>query len=57
MRWDFVKFNLPGDPAYDAPMPRVMKWDSLIENIAGDVAAFVDDLRASGHSIERAWAV
>jgi hypothetical protein len=57
MRWDFVKLNLPGDSAYDPPMPRVMKWDSLIENIAGDVTAFVDDLRASGHSIERAWKV
>jgi hypothetical protein len=29
----------------------------LIHNIAGDVVAFVDDLRASGHSIEKAWAV
>jgi hypothetical protein len=57
MRWDFVKLNLPGDPAYDPPNPRVMKWDLLIENITGDVVAFVDDLRASGHTIERTWAV
>ena len=34
-----------------------MKWDSLIANIAGDIVAFVDDLRASGHSIERTWAI
>jgi hypothetical protein len=25
MRWDRVKFNLPGDPQYDPTQPRVMK--------------------------------
>jgi hypothetical protein len=53
MRWDFVKLNLPGNLAYDPPNPRVMKWDLLIENIAEDVIVFVDDLRASGHTIKR----
>jgi hypothetical protein len=57
MRWDYVKLNLPRDPAYDPPNPRVMKWDLLIENIPGDVVAFVHNLRASGHTIERTWAV
>ena len=57
LRWDLVKLNLLGDPAYDPTLPRVMKWDSSIENIAGDLVAFVDDLRASGHSIERTWAI
>ena len=55
--WDRVRLNLPGDPAYDPTLPRVMKWDGLIENIAGDVVAFVDDLQASGHSVERTWAI
>jgi hypothetical protein len=57
MRWDDVKLNLPGDPTFDPPKPRVMKGDFLIKNIAGDVVAFVDNLRASGHTIERTWAV
>jgi hypothetical protein len=57
LRWDHVKLNLPGDPAYDPTKPRVMKWDLTIENIAVDIVAFVDDLRASGHSLEQTWAI
>jgi hypothetical protein len=57
LRWDNVKFNLPGDPKYDITLPRVMKWDSSIEKIAGDIVAFVDDLRASGHLVEQTWAI
>jgi hypothetical protein len=34
-----------------------MKWDALAKQIAGDIVAFVDDLRALGHSVERAWAI
>jgi hypothetical protein len=36
--------NLPGAADFDAMMPRVMKWDEQIQNITGDVVAFVDDL-------------
>jgi hypothetical protein len=57
LRWDRIKLNLPGSSTFDPTMPRVMKWDEQIQNIAGDVVAFVDDLRASGHSVERAWAI
>jgi hypothetical protein len=57
LRWDYVKFNLPGDPKYDITPPRVMKWNSSIEKIAGDIVAFVDNLRASGHSVEQTWAI
>jgi hypothetical protein len=57
LRWEFVKLNLPGDPRYDPTLPRVMKWDRAIENIVGDLVAFVDDLRASGHSVEQTWAI
>jgi hypothetical protein len=32
-----------------------MKWDDVLEQIAGDIIAFVDDLRASGATIEQAW--
>jgi hypothetical protein len=44
LRWEFVKLNLLGNPAYDPALPRVMKWGSLIKNIAGDLVAFIDDL-------------
>jgi hypothetical protein len=57
LRWDYVKLNLPGNPKYDITLPRVMKWDSEIENIAGDIVAFVDDLRASGPTVEHTWAI
>jgi hypothetical protein len=57
LRWDKIRLNLPGAHDFDPTLPRVMKWDDLVGNIAGDVVAFVDDLRASGHSVERAWAI
>jgi hypothetical protein len=57
LRWDFIKLNLPGDPAYNPTKPRVMKWDDVLQKIAGDILGFVDDLRASGYSTEAAWAV
>jgi hypothetical protein len=34
-----------------------MKWDSLTNKIAGNILAFVNNLRASGHSVEQAWAI
>jgi hypothetical protein len=34
-----------------------MKWDDSMQKIAGDILGFVDDLIASGHSVEAAWAV
>jgi hypothetical protein len=57
LRWDYIRLNLPGDPIYDPTLPRVMKWDKSIKNIAGDIVAFVDDLPASGHFVERTWAI
>jgi hypothetical protein len=57
LRWDCIKLNLPGDPKLDPTLPRVMKWDSAINKIAGDVVAFVDDLRATGYLVEQAWAI
>jgi hypothetical protein len=57
MRWDLIKLNLPGDPRYNLTKPRVMKWDDSLQKIAGDIVGFVDDLRASGYSMEYAWGV
>ena len=54
LRWNEVWLNLPWDPSFDPTLPRVMKWDRLIDNIAGDVLTFVDDSRASGVDEEAA---
>ena len=52
-----MRLNLPGNPAFDPTLPRVMKWDLLIDNIAGNVLTFVDDSRASGANKEVAWKI
>jgi hypothetical protein len=57
LRWDRVILNLPRDPKFDPSQPTVMKWNEMVERIAGDIVGFVDDLRLSGFSIENAWAV
>jgi hypothetical protein len=57
LRWDEVRLNLPGDKSFDPTLPRVMKWDHEIDNIAGDVLTFVDDSRASGLDEEVAWKI
>jgi hypothetical protein len=46
-----------GNTTYDPTLPRVMKWDSPIKNIAGNLVVFIDDLRASGVSVEKTWAI
>jgi hypothetical protein len=56
--WDNVKLNLLGGPTYNLTLVlRVMKWDLSIKNIAGNLVAFVDDLQASGVSIEMTLAI
>jgi hypothetical protein len=57
LRWDAIKLNLPGDSRFDPTLPWVMKWDSEGQKIAGDMVAFVDDLRASGRTLEEAWSI
>ena len=57
LRWDRVKLNLPSDPLYNPALPRVMKWNEATNSIAGDILAFVDDLRASGSTPEQAWQI
>jgi len=55
--WDQVKLNLIGNVGYNASLPNVMKWNSLVGRIAGDIKAYVDDLRAIGWSLEHAWKI
>jgi hypothetical protein len=49
--------NLPGSREFDPSLPRVAKWNDLWDGIAGDVLAFVDDLRASGPDEDTAWQI
>ena len=57
LRWDKFVLNLLGNEDYNLALPNVYKWDSLSNTIAGDIIAFVDDLRVIGYSFEKAWAI
>jgi hypothetical protein len=57
LRWDKIRLNLPGDPYFDPTFPEVIKWDNKFGRVAGNLVAFVDDLRISGHSEEHAWSI
>jgi hypothetical protein len=37
---------------YDPTLPKVLKWNSAAQAIAGDVITFVDDVRVTGFSKE-----
>ena len=55
--WDEVILNLVGNSDFDPSLPNVYKWDNISKRIAGDLIAFVDDLRAIGYSLEHAWTI
>jgi hypothetical protein len=58
LKWDRIQLNLPGDPRFDPTLPWVMKWDSSVSKIAGDLlVVFVDDVQASSHSVKKAWGI
>jgi len=57
LRWDRIRMNLLGSFKFDPTLPRVMKWCDQVNNLAGDLLAFIDDLRCSGMSEEHAWQV
>ena len=55
--WDKVVLNLIGNANFNPSMPNVYKWNSAMKRIAGDIKAYVDDLRALGWSMEHAWQI
>jgi hypothetical protein len=57
MQWDQIILNLPGSSTYDLTLPWLIKWDKVVNTIAGDAVTFVDNVRGSGHSLENAWQV
>ena len=54
-RWDRVRLNLPGSPAYDPAKPWVSKIRDINEQIVVDFCTFVDDARPTGPSKKEAW--
>ena len=49
-----VIINAVGDPGFNPSLPWVFKYDSVRRLIAGDVKAYIDDLRSLGYSLEHA---
>ena len=57
LRWDEVILNLIGNKDYNPAFPNVYKWDKYVKRIAGELIAYIDDLRAIGFSLEHAWQI
>jgi hypothetical protein len=57
LTYDYIKLNLPGNPTYDPTQPWVIKWDTTIANITGNIVVFVNELRVLGHSVEQTWSI
>ena len=57
MGYNKIIFNLPGMDNYDPSRPKLTKWNSLSDCMAGDVITFVDDVRITGSSKGKCRAV
>jgi hypothetical protein len=54
--WDIIRLKLLGSPDYTPSLPWVSKVRLEDGNIAADQSIFVDDIRHTGNSQEKAWA-
>jgi len=57
LRWDRVVLNLIGNEDFNPSLPNVFKWNEAAQRLAGEIKAYVDDLRALGWSLEHAWQI
>ena len=57
LRFDRIIINAIGDKRYNPALPNVFKYDEVHKRIAGDLIAYVDDLRTLGYSLEEAWRI
>jgi len=57
LRWDKVVLNLIGNSDFNPSLPNVFKWNKIKNRLAGEIKAYVDDLRALGWSLEHAWRI
>jgi len=55
--WKSIVLNLIGSENYNPALPNVYKWNDLAAHIAGEIKAYVDDLRVIGFNLEHAWAI
>ena len=55
--WKNVVLNLMGNKNFNPSLPSVYKWDDVAQQIAGEIKAYVDDLRTIGRTLEHAWAI
>jgi len=55
LRWDRIILNLIGQDDYIPSYPNVMKWNDLEDRQAGNIIAYVDDLRVIGWDLNHAW--
>jgi len=55
--WKSIILNLIGSEDYNPALPNVYKWNDLVSNLAGEIKAYVDDLRVISLNIEQAWAI
>ena len=53
--WDTLVLNAIGNEDFNPSLPWVFKFDSKRNLVAGDLRAYVDDLRSVGWSLEHAW--
>ena len=57
MRFDKIILNIFGNEDYNPTLSNVIKWDEKFNRVAGDIKAYVDDLRAIGVSTDHAWKI
>ena len=57
LRWDRIILNLPGNDDFNPSLPFVMKWNDIVKRQAGNLIAYVDDLRIIGWSMNHAWSI
>ena len=50
LRWDRIILNLMGSTSFNPSLPTVIKWDDKLNRMAGELVAYVDDLRGIGVS-------
>jgi len=55
--WKTIILNLIGNEDFNPSLPNIYKWDDLANDIAGDIKAYVDDLRTFARTLEQAWRI
>ncbi len=49
--------NLVRSKEYNPSLLNVYKWDKTAKKVACDLVAIIDDLRATGYTLEQAWRI